>query len=73
MPRDAWPSGQRPAVVEDAILLAGDWRWRKGPRLPRWLAWAFGRRERFTTHLGHRAVLAWWRGHAFLVELDGER
>lgn len=59
----------RPKVVEDAVLLAGDWRWRKGPRWPAFCAWAFGRRERLTTHLGDAATLSWWRGHPYLIEL----
>mgnify|MGYP003722444637 CR=1 FL=1 len=43
---------RRPGVVEDAILLVGDWRWRKGPRWKAALAWLFGRREVLVTHLG---------------------
>lgn len=63
---------RRPPVLEDAILLAGDWRWRKGPRWRAAFAWAFGRREVFRTHLGDVAEISWWRGEAYLIEIwDG--
>ncbi|WP_299370450.1 hypothetical protein [uncultured Tateyamaria sp.] len=66
------PAAQRPKVVEDAILLAGDYRWRRGPRWKAALAWLFGTREVFRTHLGHVAELAWFRGEPYLIALDGE-
>ncbi|MEQ5870233.1 hypothetical protein J4E08_10015 [Sagittula sp. NFXS13] len=56
--------------VQDAILLVGDWHWRKGPRLSAWLAWAFGRREVFVTHLDDVACVAWWRGNPYLIDLS---
>ena len=63
---------RRPAVVEDAILLVGDWRWRKGPRWKAALAWLFGRREVLVTHLGDVAHLSWWRGEPYLIDLLGD-
>lgn len=62
---------RRPPAVEDAILLVGDYRWRKGPRLAATLAWLFGSREVFRTHLGDVAVISWWRGHPYLIDLEG--
>lgn len=62
----------RPKVVEDALLLVADWRWRKGPRWKAVLAWLFGEREVFVTHLGHVACLAWWRGEPYLLVLEDQ-
>lgn len=61
---------RRPPVVEDAILLVGDWRWRKGPRWKAALAWLLGRREVLRTHLGDVACIAWWRGEPYLIDLE---
>ncbi len=61
---------RRPPVVEDAVLLVGDYRLRKGPRVKALLAWMFGRREVFRTHLGDVAEIAWWRGEPYLVALE---
>ena len=61
---------RRPPVVENAVLLVGDWRWRKGPRWKAFLAWLLGTREVFVTHKGHIAELSWWRGHPYLIELE---
>lgn len=63
---------RQPTARENAILLVGDWRWRKGPRIPAFLAWAFGQREVFRTHLGDVAEVAWWRGEPYLISLDDE-
>lgn len=63
-------ANRRPKVTEDAVLLVGDWRWRKGPRWKAAMAWAFGKREVFVTHLGDVACLAWWRGDPYLIDLS---
>lgn len=62
-----------PPVLEDAVLLAADWRWREGPRLSAWLAWAFGPRETFVTSKGDVATLAWLMGRAFLIHIEEPR
>lgn len=51
----------------DAILLVGDWRWRKGPRLPALAAFLLGKRQTVRTHLGDVVRLAWWRGEPYLI------
>jgi hypothetical protein len=61
---------RRPPVVEDAILLVGDYRWREGPRWKAALAWAFGIREVLRTHKGDIAEIAWWRGEPYLIALE---
>jgi hypothetical protein len=61
---------RRPPVVQDAILLAGDWHWRKGPRWKAFCARLLGRREEFVTHLGDVAHIAWWRGQPYLIDLS---
>jgi hypothetical protein len=62
-------ANRRPPVVEDAILLVGDWRWRQGPRWKAALAWALGQREVLLTHKGDVAHLSWWRGHPYLISI----
>ncbi len=64
---------RRTSSVENAVLLVGDYRWRKGPRLNALCAWLFGRREVFRTHLGDVAEIAWWRGEPYLVALEEAR
>lgn len=58
---------------ENTLLLVGDHNWRKGPKWKAALAWAFGKRDRFVTHLGDEAVVAWMWGKPYLVSLDGAR
>ncbi|ALF02116.1 hypothetical protein vBPeaSP1_025 [Pelagibaca phage vB_PeaS-P1] len=58
--------------MEDALLIVADWHWRRGPRWKAILAWAFGRREVFRTHLGDVAEISWWRGDPFLIDLEGD-
>lgn len=53
----------------NAILLVGDHHWRKGPKWKAAFAWAFGKRERFGTHLGGQATVSWWRGEPYLITL----
>lgn len=59
----------RPPVVEEAVLLQADLRWRKGPRWKAALAWLFGRREVLVAHTGDIATLSWWRGRPYLIYL----
>lgn len=63
-------ANRRTPAAEDAILLVGDYRWRKGSRIAAALAWAFGQREVFRTHLGDVAEVSWWRGEPYLIALD---
>lgn len=49
-----------------AVVLVGDYNWRKGPLWPSLCALVMGRRQRFT-HLGKRCTVAWWREQPYLV------
>ncbi|MCT4554646.1 MAG: hypothetical protein N4A53_08165 [Pelagimonas sp.] len=62
-------TADRSEAVQDALMLVADWNWRKGPRRKAALAWLLGRRERFRTHLGDDAKIAWWRGSPYLIRL----
>ncbi len=64
---------RRPPVVENAVLLVADWRWRKGPRWKALCAWVLGRREVFVTHLGDVAQVSWWRGEPYLLSLSEDQ
>lgn len=60
----------RSPEVQDTVLLAGDWHWRKGPRWKALCAWLFGERETVVTHLNDVAHIAWWRGEPYLISLS---
>jgi len=53
-------------------MLVSDWNWRRGPRGKALMAWLFGRRECFRTHLGDAAVIAWFKDEPYLLSLNGE-
>jgi len=53
------------------IILVGDYRWRKGPRLMAALAFVLGRRQRIE-HLGMHCTLAWFCGHPYLIRMRGD-
>lgn len=63
----------RTAEAQDAILLVGDWNWRKGPLWRALCAALLGRRETFVTHLGDVACVMWWRDAPYLVALDDRK
>ena len=49
-----------------AVVLVGDFNWRKRSMRKSVAAWLFGRRDRFT-HLGKACTVAWWRDEPYLI------
>lgn len=60
----------RSEATIDALILVGDYHWRKGPFWPKVWAVLFGRREVFTTQFGDTVKVAWWRGQPFLTSIS---
>jgi hypothetical protein len=48
------------------VIFAGDYNWRKGPKIMALRALLFGRTERFES-LGMRATVKWFKGQPYLI------
>jgi len=55
-----------------AVVLVGDYNWRKVPLGASLMALLFGKRQRFE-HLGKRCTVAWWRSQPYLIRFGEVR